>query len=273
MKKVNTVAVLAGLRQKLATLEHGVSGSGQCSAVPFGIGEIDAALPWGGLASGMVHEVVGGDGGHAALGFCSALLARFAQDRGMRRSNVLWCRGRNDLYAPGLLSFGLDQDRLLLAEVSKDRDILWAMEEGLRSGALTAVLGEPSTLTTTALRRLQLAAETGGTAAFLLRPRGSANVPGPIATRWQVSALPSLGRDFYGARPLGQPRWQLELVRCRNGSVGRWSVEWRDGRRKGTTDETARGFALAPDLRDGPDQTAATQDKNTDADSSARMAG
>ena len=56
--------------------------------------------------------------------------------------------------------------------------MLWAMEEGLRSGAVSAVLGEVATVPPIALRRLQLAAETGGATGLLLRPPGAALAAG-----------------------------------------------------------------------------------------------
>ena len=43
---------------------------------------------------------------------------------------VLWCRSRRDLYAPGLKSLGLDAGNLVVVEADKDRELLWAMEEG-----------------------------------------------------------------------------------------------------------------------------------------------
>src|SRR5215469_14130796 len=82
---------------------------------------------------------------------------------------VLWCLSRPDLYGPGLAAHGLDPARLVLVRAPRDAEILWAMEEGLRSTGLAAVVGEVGTLAAVASRRLQLAAERSGITAFLLR--------------------------------------------------------------------------------------------------------
>ena len=67
---------------------------------------------------------------------------------------------------------GLDPARLVMVAAQRDDDILWAMEEGLRTGraaGLAAVVGEIGRLPMVAGRRLQLAAERSGVTAFLLR--------------------------------------------------------------------------------------------------------
>ena len=249
---LSKTALLDDLRRRIAHLEHPSLGQ---EALPpslaFGVPEIDGHLPWGGLAPAALHEVVPAEPGNVtpALGFAAALLGRAA-----RTAPVLWCRSRRDLYAPGLKSLGLDAGNLIVVEAGKDRELLWAMEEGLRSGALAAVLGEIRDLSMTAARRLQLAAEEGGTLA-LLAHGGTAQV---ALTRWRVAAAAS--RHPHGAWP-GAACWQVALLRCRGGSAGQWLVEWLDERddawRSGRTfdgrnDAPARGFRLAAPLRDGP---------------------
>src|ERR1041385_432716 len=46
---------------------------------------------------------------------------------------VLWCLKRPDLYGPGLLAHGLDPARLVLLCAKRDDELLWAIEEGLRT--------------------------------------------------------------------------------------------------------------------------------------------
>src|SRR5215469_12447114 len=82
---------------------------------------------------------------------------------------VLWCLPRPDLYGPGLAAHGLDPERVVLVRTSRDAEILWAMEEGLRSPGIVVVVGEVGTLLAVASRRLQLAAERSGATVFLLR--------------------------------------------------------------------------------------------------------
>ncbi|MEO5336410.1 MAG: hypothetical protein H7841_05905 [Magnetospirillum sp. WYHS-4] len=217
------------MRERIRRLEG--RGGGGDGGLPFGLVDIDAALPGGGLARGALHALAGER--PAVSGFAAALAARLAGKEG----RVLWCRAGGDLHGPGVAAFGLPPERLVVARARRPADLLWAMEEGLKSRALAAVLGEAESLPPVTARRLQLAAETGGTPALLLLARDQ---PLPAVTRWRVTAEPSLS-----ALPgLGPPRWRLELLRCRGGGTGTWILEVSHG--------TAGGFALVAGLSDRP---------------------
>ena len=259
-------AVLEDLRARISRIE---SRSAQESDGPgvmtLGAPAIDDALPWGGLPVAALHEVLACNKG-AASGFCAGLLARLSAGR----ESVLWCRrGRGSLYGPGLAAFGLAPERLILVRARTDTDVLWVLEEGLRSRALAAVLGETNAVTTTAARRLQLAAESGGTSAFLLRSARGHVDPGPAATRWRIAAAPGIqaGAGVGGDNEI-KPRWRVDLLKCRSGVPGvalaqksegalelprSWLVEWRDG----TRTPAAGGFAVAAELRHRPVDPAA----------------
>ena len=241
---------LAALRERIRHIEqpasHGV--------LPFGVAAIDRALPGGGLALGAVHEIlgIGGDeeDGAAACGFIAGLLAR------LRMGPVLWCVKRPDLYGPGLLAHGLDPARLVIVTAPRDEDILWAIEEGLRAPGLVAVIGEIGRLPLVAGRRLQLAAERSGITAFLLRRwRNSEEAarererPSAAVTRWRIAALPAREVDDLRLRQLiGQPRWRIELLRCRGGVPAQWGVESGDVE---VADATGH-VRLSPELADRP---------------------
>lgn len=97
----------------------------------------------GGLALGALHEIAGGgngaiDGAAAAL-FVAGIAAR-------AKGKVLWCITRPDLFAPALAQAGLSPDRVIYVEAGDDKTVLACMEEGLRHGALGAVVGEVSHL-------------------------------------------------------------------------------------------------------------------------------
>ncbi len=189
--------VVSSLREKIRKLEKGASGfeaqRTKSESVPLGMAEIDAALPWGGLPHMGMHEVIAdGQGGEslggAAMGYAVFLLSRFSQAKGV----VLWCR-RSDrasdrLYGPGLSDAGLSPDRLVVVKGQSDSDVLWAMEEGLRSPGLVAVLGEVDRINLTGSRRLQLASEAGATAGFLLRPTQKVLAASTVLTRWRIAS-------------------------------------------------------------------------------------
>jgi len=231
-------ARLADLRRYLAEAE----GFGQEVAVlPFEVSAIDEALPWQGLPLAALHEIEGAgaaDENGAAVTFLAGILARLAPVR-----PVLWCLQRTDLHPPGLALVGLDAQRMVLLRAPDERDILWAMEEGLRSRALAAVVGEVEALSTPASRRLQLAAESAGVTGFVLHR--SAGNPGASAavTRWRIAALPSA--PIAGEPGIGRLRWRVELLRCRGGLPAVWDVEACDGQSLRTTGHVAVPAALA----------------------------
>jgi protein ImuA len=193
--------------------------------LPFGVAAIDGALPHGGLTRGHVHEVIeaGAASAYASLAtlFAAGIVARLP-------GPVLWCLRGRDLFAPALARVGLHPDRVIYCETWKDRDVLPAMEEGLRCAGLAAVIGEVTRLPLTASRRLQLVAgETGVTALVLRRWRNSAEKeaagePTAAATRWRVSpSAPARG----AFDQLRRQRWHVDLLRVKGGEPHSWIVE------------------------------------------------
>jgi protein ImuA len=254
---------LEALRARIRLLERG-TGRAACDGLALGLPPLDAALPAGGLPLAALHEIAPGrpdwDDG-PVTGFCLALLVRLAA---RRPGPVLWLAAGGDLYAPGLAAFGFDPARLIEGRAKGDGEVLWAMEEGLRSGALAAVVAEVAELDATAARRLQLAAESGAVPAFLLRrwSRPGATVPIAAATRWRISAAPAASfalPDSGIAEP--RPRWQVELLRCRAGRPGNFLMEW---------DHATGDFSLVAPFCDRPADAAGVSE---DGPAEARRAG
>lgn len=199
------------------------------TAVPLGIAAIDTALPTG-LMRNALHEIVPTD--HpaipAAFGFLIALVIHAIRDH---QGAILWPMQACDEYtfgipyASGLRAFGFVPDRLIAVRCRSQRDMLWAMEEGLRVGGLGAVIGSRSPRMTLAqARRLQLASATTRTPIFLLRRYDDVN-PSPAVTRWRVAPFGSrLTRHGFDAL-----RWKITLERVRGGQTGEWIVEWDHG--------------------------------------------
>jgi hypothetical protein len=185
--------------------------------LPFGAPVLDVALPGCGLALGCLHEVIeaGPAAEYAATStlFVAGILARLW-------GPVLWCLNGRDLFAPALWRVGLHPDRVIYCETWSDRDVLPAMEEGLRHSALAAVVGEVIRLPLTGSRRLQPAAEQSGVTAFVNRrwhnaaQRDLANQPSSAVTRWRISPSPLDPGHVLG---LPRARWRLELIRVRGG--------------------------------------------------------
>src|SRR3546814_6327168 len=91
------------------------------------------------------------------------------------------------------------------------------MEECLRHAGLAGVVGAVAKYSTTASKRLPLAAEASGVAAFVFRRAAKLDeiAEGSAAmTRWGVIASPS---EDLGIPSLGRPRWQVALESSRGG--------------------------------------------------------
>jgi protein ImuA len=78
-----------------------------------------------------------------------------------------------------------------------------------------------------ATRRLAVAAERSGVAAFLLRLGGHANLSG-ARMRWRIASAPSLPNPLDPRAP-GTPAWDAELFRARGMAPGRWSLAYEAG--------------------------------------------
>ena len=140
---------------------------------------------------------------------------------------LLWIQDRMAILESGRVHPpGLGAADLIHVEARDARDALWAMEEGIRCAALSAVVGEiwgdPRALDFTATRRLAVAAERSGVAAFLIRLGGHANLSG-ARMRWRIASAPSLENELDPRAP-GAAAWDAELFRARGHAPGRWTV-------------------------------------------------
>ena len=223
-------ATLSRLRRAVAEIEGSDLSALETGGrvLPLGAEAIDAALG-GGLAFGSLHELAPAAPLHlgAAMGFALTLAARADT-----RKHILWIQPdfagteAGMLYGPGLTALGLPMERVLLLRVARPVDVLWAMEEGLKSRVLSAVVAEltdeGAAADLTATRRLVLAARDGGGLGFLLRHRISPE-PSAAATRWQIAAARSEPDAFGG---LGRTAFTLSLLKNRRGPLGSWTIKW-----------------------------------------------
>ena len=167
-----------------------------------------------------------------------------------RARPLLWVQERmailegGRVHPPGLEAPGLTFADLIHVEARDAKSALWAMEEGLRCAAIGAVIGEiwgdPAALDFTATRRLAVAAERHGVAAYLVRLGGRANLSG-ARQRWRVASAPSLIHPLNPRAP-GAAVWDAELFRARGAAPGKWVVTHEPGGER--EDRTTGSFHL-----------------------------
>jgi protein ImuA len=140
---------------------------------------------------------------------------------------LLWVQDRMAILESGRVHPpGLPNADLIHVEARDARDALWAMEEGVRCSALSAVIGEiwgdPKVLDFTATRRLAVASERSGTPCWLVRLGGTPNLSG-ARMRWRIASAPSRINDLDPKAP-GLPAWNAELFRARGHRPGQWTI-------------------------------------------------
>ncbi|MDF2431460.1 MAG: protein ImuA [Mucilaginibacter sp.] len=211
--------------QKDILLWEGFTPSAAGKANGLGLGPLEAAFPNGVFPTGTIHEMVcpTPEAAAATGGFTAGLLASLMQHGGA----CLWISTSRRLFPPSLMAFDVAPDRMIFIDVQREKDVLWAMEEALKCKGLAAVIGEVRDISFAQSRRLQLAVESSKVTGFLLR-----NDPRKLGTttcvaRWQITPLPSILEDELPG--VGFPRWQVDLLRVRNGNPGSWQLEWTDG--------------------------------------------
>ena len=167
------------------------------SAQPTGFDLLDDVLPDGGWPETALTELLLPADGVGELRLLWPTLARLSRADGMIA-----------LIAPPYLPFaqawanaGVRLNRLQVIRTDP-RNALWAAEQCLRSAACSAVLCWPHQANDRALRRLQVAAETGQCLGFAMRPMKAAANPSPAALRIAIDAAPA----------------QLRVLKCRGGN-------------------------------------------------------
>ena len=165
-----------------------------------GFGELDAVLPGGGWPTRALTELLLPHPGVGELRLLAPVLA--AVQRSGR--SLMWFDPPAAPCAWALGALGLDMRRLVLVRSRADfvgartrapaADLLWALEQTLKSGHLGALLAWlPGRLPADALRRLQLAAQAHDGPVFLLRDAAARHKPSAAPLRL---ALASAGPDL-----------------------------------------------------------------------------
>lgn len=220
MKREVDRSIIEQLQQKILQMEGDNRPSGH-SISKLSLGDIESAFPNKTFPLGAVHELISTSPETASStnGFISVVLGKLLQ----RDNYCLWI-GKQRIYPPALKLFGIEPDHVLFIDASRQKDILWAIEEALKCDALTAVVGELHEINFNDSRRLQLAVERSRVTGFIHRHCPKSENAVACVSRWKISPISSaLHNDLPG---VGFPRWNVELLKVKNGKPQSWQVQW-----------------------------------------------
>jgi protein ImuA len=248
--------LVASLRRKLDHFEAGQPVKDD-QPISTGVVVLDGLLPAGGLKRGTLVEYLATSAGcgagtlalSAAREACSAgraLVVVEQQVAGTLRvpSSAYGTRSvpATYFYPPAAAAWGVDLSRLLVLRPVNEADALWALDQALRCSGVGAVWARWDAFDGRDFRRLQLAAECGGTLGLLIRPARQRGQPTWADVRFEVRSVKYEVRNqklnersqkqkskglavssSFVLRPSFFDSWRIEveLVRCRGAAGSR----------------------------------------------------
>ncbi len=149
--------------------------------IPSGFDAFDEKL--GGWPLGALIELIPQNEGVGEFSILLPALARLSKDeRWIALINPPYIP-----YAPALVHAGIDLAKIVVVRATGATDALWSMEQALRSGACSAVLGWPASITEQAIRRLQLATEASHALGAYFTQPGALARTSPVPYRLQIN--------------------------------------------------------------------------------------
>ena len=131
-----------------------------------GYPDLDHQLIGGGWQPGNLVELLYPKEGCGELRLLLPLLAK----QSTTDKWIIWVDPPHIPYAPALAAAGVDINKILMVYSKTWQDRVWTLEQALKSGSCSAVLGWLPAKQEKAIRRLQIAAAESETLGFLFRP-------------------------------------------------------------------------------------------------------
>lgn len=215
-------ALLDNLQRQIVQVQTGKAVLSSNPLALEGLGLLATAFPGGIFPCGAVHEFLSHDSGCAAAteGFMAALAGHLMGNDGV----CFWVSSYRTVFPPALSAFGLYPERIIFIDPAREKDVLWIVEQGLKSTALSVVVGETRNLSFTESQRLMLAVENSQVTGFIHRYKPRIENTVACTSRWRVMPVASMPEP--GMPGLGFPSWNVHLEKVRNGRPRSWQLEW-----------------------------------------------
>jgi len=213
------------LQKEVLSMQSSKRSSGS-QIIQTGLPSVEAAFPNKTFPTGGVHEFLSNSAEDATAtnGFIAGLLRSLLRHKG----TCLWAGTRRTLFPPALTIFGINPERIIFIDCNNYKEVLWTIEEALKCEVLSAVVGELREFSFKESRRLQLVVEQSSVTGFIHRYRPRTENTVACITRWKIKPLLSQFEDRMPG--VGFPRWNVQLLKVRNGNPGSWDIEWSNGR-------------------------------------------
>lgn len=194
-----------------------VLGGGLAPVLPSGHPALDAQLPGGGWPCQALTEVLQAQAGLAEWRLLLPALVRLIQ----RGGHVLLVGAPWLPQLSALSREGLPESRLACIDARSPLERLWATEQALKAGCLSAVLAWLPQVRAEALRRLQACAAQHAGPVFIFRPEpaGQAASPAPLRLHLGLGPCPHplqvrllKRRGPQHEQPIVLPHWPVGLA-------------------------------------------------------------
>jgi hypothetical protein len=176
------------------------------AGLPTGYAVLDRVLPGGGWPAQGLIEILADRTGIGEVSLLLPVLARLCHEAG-EGGWLAWIAPPHPPHAPALAACGIRVERILVVGAQPAE---WAMEQALRSGACSAVLGWAACRDRQSLRRLQLAAEQSRCLAVLFRRLADGREPSPAVLRIALEGT-SKGLEAHVLKSRGGRQARVQL--------------------------------------------------------------
>lgn len=200
--------VVRQLSQEVRKLETSNRAVHAPQAISTGCLALDQCLPHQGYLPGSIVEYL-----RTAPASGASYLALAAAASALRGSSgfLVIVDTQHNFYPPALVAHGIDLKKTVFVRPTTAADAMWAIDQALRTQAVSAVIAEVPRMDDRSARRLQLAAEQGAGLGLLLRGAAARHQPSWSEIQWLIRSpvSPSAGRAL-----------QVKLLKNRGGHAG-----------------------------------------------------